>query len=52
MPAPAQALDLVEGVDHDVAEPALDRVIELGGRLVVPMQVEARRVHTGREREV
>jgi hypothetical protein len=48
----AQPLDLVEGVDHDVPHSRLERVVELGGRLVVPVEVDPRPLVAARERQV
>ena len=50
--AAAQTLDLVEGVDHDVADAALDRVVELGRRLVVAVHVQPLGIHPRRKRQV
>ena len=38
-----QPLELVEGVDHDVPDAGLQRLAQLGGRLGVAVQVDARR---------
>ena len=47
-----EPVELVEGIDDDVADTGGDRRLQLGGRLVVAVQDARRRRHPGGERDV
>ena len=48
---PLETLDVVQRVEHDVPDPGLERELELGLRLGVAVQVDARWIEAAAQRE-
>src|SRR3954447_1692541 len=49
---PGKTIDLVKGIDHDVADAAGDGILELPFRLVVAVQVDPLRAEAATKRHV